>query len=145
MTAEKLGSPVLTAHDIPRSNRGRYHSRGILHSVVRILRWVYSGNYNVGNPRMLNADKKLVDNTRSIAAYKNIAVEACKRDVRETVRDKDWKGLMDKDEDFRDDMMDIAAKKMTEEAEELESLKAKLDDVRVVLKRFRGVMEDDEE
>ena len=52
---------------------------------------------------------------------------------------------MDKCEDFRDDMMDIVAKKMAEEAEELESLKAKLDEVRVVLKRFRGVMEDDEE
>ena len=75
----------------------------------------------------------------------NIAVEACKRDVREIVRDKDWKGLMDKYEDFRDGMMDIGAKKMAEEAEELESLKAKLDDVRVVLKPFRGVMEDDEE
>ena len=68
----------------------------------------------------------------------NIAVEACKRDFREIVRDKDWKGLMDKYEDFRDDMMGIAAKKMAEEAKELESLKAKLDDVRLVLNRFRG-------
>ena len=75
----------------------------------------------------------------------NIAVEACKRDVREKVRDKDRKGLMDKYEDFRNDMMDIAAKKMAEEAKKLESLKAKLDDVRLVLKRFRGVMEEEEE
>lgn len=35
---------------------------------------------------------------------------------------------MDKYEDFRNDMMDIDAKKMAEEAVELESLKAKLDD-----------------
>lgn len=55
-------------------------------------------------------------------------MEACKRDVRVIVRDKDWKGLMDKYEDFRNDMMDIDAKKMAEEAVELESLKAKLDD-----------------
>ena len=55
-------------------------------------------------------------------------VEAFKRDIRVIVRDKDWKGLMDKYEDFRNDMMDIDAKKMAEEAVELEGLKAKLED-----------------